>query len=168
MTPLTFLFAASLTAITLGVIDHRSGRMPNSLTLSSLVCALLGATAWGGFPGFLYALLGALLVGGAPALLYFSTHGQAIGGGDIKALAALGAWLGPSLGLHAELLAFCLLAGAALLSEIKRGRPMALIKSWLLPNRSSHWGASSPPLAARQVRFGPYLALATLITSVAN
>ena len=111
------LLGAALTAISLGVVDHRTGRMPNPLTLGSLTLALTARWFLEGEVGALNALFGTLLVGGVPAALFVISRGEAIGGGDVKALGALGAWLGPSLGLEVELLSFFLLAGTVLILE---------------------------------------------------
>jgi prepilin peptidase CpaA len=72
--------------------DIKTQRIPNYLTLGAAVSGLgfqLGFHGWGGlWSGFLGLILGfGLLI--IPYLL------QGMGAGDVKALAALGAWLGP-------------------------------------------------------------------------
>lgn len=72
--------------------DIRTQRIPNYLTLGTAVAGLgfqLGCHGWGGlWSGFLGLVLGfGLLL--TPYLL------KGMGAGDVKALAALGAWLGP-------------------------------------------------------------------------
>lgn len=72
--------------------DIRTQRIPNYLTLGTAVAGLgfqLGFHGWGGLgSGFLGLILGfGLLI--IPYLL------RGMGAGDVKALAALGAWLGP-------------------------------------------------------------------------
>ena len=72
--------------------DIRTQRIPNYLTLGTAVAGLgfqLGFHGWGGlWSGFLGLLLGfGLLI--LPYIL------KGMGAGDVKALAALGAWLGP-------------------------------------------------------------------------
>ena len=72
--------------------DIRTQRIPNYLTLGTAVAGLgfqVGLHGWGGlWSGFLGLALGfGLLI--IPYLL------RGIGAGDVKALAALGAWLGP-------------------------------------------------------------------------
>jgi prepilin peptidase CpaA len=72
--------------------DIKTQRIPNYLTLGAAVAGLgfqLGFHGWGGlWSGFLGLALGfGLLI--IPYLL------QGMGAGDVKALAALGAWLGP-------------------------------------------------------------------------
>jgi prepilin peptidase CpaA len=72
--------------------DIRTQRIPNYLTMGTAVAGLgfqLGFYGWGGlWSGFLGLVLGfGLLI--IPYLL------RGMGAGDVKALAALGAWLGP-------------------------------------------------------------------------
>jgi len=72
--------------------DIKTQRIPNYLTLGTAVAGLgfqLGCHGWGGlWSGFLGLALGfGLLI--IPYLL------KGMGAGDVKALAALGAWLGP-------------------------------------------------------------------------
>ena len=78
--------AGVLTALTAGVIDHRTGRIPNTLTLGSLLCGLLvrGLVSQG--EGILAAVSGAALVAAPPLVLYIATRGNGIGGGDVKIL----------------------------------------------------------------------------------
>lgn len=74
------------------VFDVRTRRIPNALTLSAAVAGLLYHAATSGVTGVQMAgagwLLGLLLL-----LPYFALGGM--GGGDVKLVAALGAWLGP-------------------------------------------------------------------------
>jgi prepilin peptidase CpaA len=72
--------------------DLRTRRIPNYLTLATALAGLgfqFGAHGWAGLgQGFLGLCVGfALLIG------FFLKGGM--GAGDVKALAALGAWLGP-------------------------------------------------------------------------
>lgn len=97
-----FCFAIS-TACFAAFSDARTGLIPNWLSLGSLGLAFL----W--HAGLWQAESTALALGGfasgasAPLLLYLFSRGRAIGGGDVKLLAALGAWLGPELILYATL-----------------------------------------------------------------
>jgi prepilin peptidase CpaA len=74
------------------VFDVRTRRIPNALTLSAAAAGLLYHAATSGVTGVQLAgagwLLGLLLL-----LPYFALGGM--GGGDVKLMAALGAWLGP-------------------------------------------------------------------------
>ena len=74
------------------VTDVRSRRIPNALTFSAAALAVLVHGAVGGFGG-LVAAIGGWLLGVALFLPFFALGGM--GAGDVKLLAALGAWLGP-------------------------------------------------------------------------
>ena len=72
--------------------DAHTRRIPNYLTLLAALSGLgfqFGAHGW---PGLGQGLLG--LCGGFVLMIGFYLKGG-MGAGDIKALAALGAWLGP-------------------------------------------------------------------------
>ena len=72
--------------------DIRHRRIPNWLTLSGLVIAFALRSA-GGLGSVTAGILGAALAFGL-ALPFFSVGG--LGGGDVKLLAAVGAFLGPA------------------------------------------------------------------------
>jgi len=76
------------------VTDLRSRRIPNALTFGGAAAALVFHTVSTGGAGLLTSLAGWGL-GVACFLLPFALGG--LGGGDIKLVAALGAWLGPAL-----------------------------------------------------------------------
>ncbi len=86
-----FLIAAVLVASTGAVCDVRSARIPNWLTYSSLAAALVlrfVASGWSGLKG---GLVGVLVAGGIFLILFFV---GAMGGGDLKLMASVGAWVG--------------------------------------------------------------------------
>jgi prepilin peptidase CpaA len=74
------------------VTDLRTRRIPNVLTFGSALAGLLYQFSTGGSDGLGQAALG-WLVGAVVFVLPFALGG--LGGGDVKLLAALGAWLGP-------------------------------------------------------------------------
>ena len=90
--------------------DLRRGRIPNALTLGALA---LGIAVHGSVPGtgggVVFALAGAA-AGGGLFIVPFALGGM--GGGDVKLMAAVGAWVGPSAVLWVAL--FAALAGGAL------------------------------------------------------
>ena len=88
------------------VTDLRTRRVPNVLTLGAAGAAMAYHAATNGSYGLLAAVLG-WGVGLLVFLPLFALRG--IGGGDVKLLAALGAWLGPSMVLWVA--AFAALAG---------------------------------------------------------
>jgi prepilin peptidase CpaA len=79
-------------AIVAALWDVRTGRIPNVLTFGAAAAGLVWSVAIGGFDGLGTSLLGSL-VGLALFFPLFALGGM--GGGDVKLLAAIGAWLGP-------------------------------------------------------------------------
>ncbi len=78
--------------------DYRHRRVPNWLTGSLAIGGLAVGTMSGGWNGLSHAMLG-LLTG--LALLLGPWLIRAMGAGDVKYMAALGAWLGPATTLWA-------------------------------------------------------------------
>jgi prepilin peptidase CpaA len=94
-----FMSVSSLVAVVavgVGVVacvtDLRHRRIPNVLTFGAAGLALLFHGVVGGVSGLQSAVIG-WLVGTALFLPFFLLRGM--GGGDVKLMAALGAWLGP-------------------------------------------------------------------------
>ena len=86
-----FLVGAVLVALVGAVTDLRTARIPNRLTYTALLAALPLRTALLGLSGLKSGAIGVLVAGGLFLLLY--TVG-AMGGGDMKLMAAVGAWVG--------------------------------------------------------------------------
>jgi prepilin peptidase CpaA len=74
--------------------DIRTRRIPNYLTLGTAAAGLTYSFMSHGFSGLADGFLG-MLLGFACLILPYLWGGM--GAGDVKALAALGAWLGPKL-----------------------------------------------------------------------
>lgn len=160
------LLVASVLALAAGVIDARSGRIPNALTFPMLGAAIAARTLLEGASGLISSLAGALLVGLVPYLLFVLSKGRGIGGGDVKLFAALGAWLGPSLGMEAQLLGFVCLSLGALGLLAWRGQllrvlfgVLRLAVSWALPRR---WRRVPREEELTPFRMGPAIAAGTL------
>jgi prepilin peptidase CpaA len=86
----TIVIAVGLVAC---VIDVRTRRIPNALTFSAALVGLLFHVAMSGSTGAQFAA-GGWVVGLLLLLPYFALGGM--GAGDVKLVAALGAWLGPT------------------------------------------------------------------------
>lgn len=156
-----FALAAALTA---AVTDHRTGHIPNWLTLGSLGAApllWLGAgLAEGGLRGGLSALglsLAGLVVCSVGPIILFWRKG--LGGGDVKIFAALGAILGPKVGINAELYAFVLGALFVPARLAWNGRFFRVAIGWarslanpVLPEARR---VAPPPELATRIRLGP-------------
>ena len=80
--------------------DYRRHRVPNWLTGSLLAAGILEQGLFAGWPG-LQRALGGMLVGMVPLLVLWMMRGM--GAGDVKFMAAVGAWLGPKMTLEALL-----------------------------------------------------------------
>jgi prepilin peptidase CpaA len=90
------------------VVDVREYRVPNALTLPLLLLGVLYHTLAGGVEGLQLSLLGA--VSGFASLILAYAIGI-LGGGDVKLVAAIGAWLG----LYATLAVVVVSAATAVL-----------------------------------------------------
>jgi prepilin peptidase CpaA len=118
------------------VVDIRSRRVPNALTFGAAGTAMLFHVLDGQSNGFFQSIEG-WLVGAAIFFIPFALGG--LGGGDVKLLAALGAWVGPVdaiwialyAGVAGGVLALAVAASTGYLRQ-------ALANIWLL---FSHWRA---------------------------
>jgi len=81
----------ALTAIAM-VLDLRTRKLPNWLTVPAFVLALVFHGCTGGLPG-LGSALGGFAIGFGILLLLWLIGGG--GGGDVKLMGAIGAWIGP-------------------------------------------------------------------------
>ena len=92
-----FLTLKTVVVVVVGLIacvtDLRSRRIPNVLTFGAAGAALGYAFAVAGWRGLAIAALG-WLIGAAAFFIPFALGG--LGAGDVKLLAAMGAWLGPA------------------------------------------------------------------------
>lgn len=147
---LIHLIALSLAAVASG-IDLRCHRIPNWLTLGGACAAVAMHGARSGGEGAALAALG-WLVGALLLFLPFALGG--LGAGDVKLVAALGAWLGP-----ADVLWLALFTGVAggLLAlgfSLARGYLGTAIGNIRL--LVAHWRTAGPvPLPAVTLRDGP-------------
>jgi prepilin peptidase CpaA len=86
-----FLIGGVFVALAGAVIDVRTARIPNPLTYSALLAALVLRFAFLGLSGLKSGAIGMLVAGGLFLLLFMF---GAMGGGDMKLMAAVGAWVG--------------------------------------------------------------------------
>ena len=121
-------------------VDARTGLIPDTLTRTIALVALVCAAATGVVP---LACGGAYAVGGALLALHLLTRGSGLGLGDVKLGTAIGIGFGPVAGLIALGAAF-VLGGA--------------YASWLL---ATHRARRRDAL-----RFGPFLAAGTLLAAL--
>ncbi len=125
------LLYAAITAAFAGFWDFKTGRIPNLISLGSLALALLSLVV---FPQRAWSsLLGLFALGLVPLLLFLQSRGGAIGGGDVKLLGALGAWLGPDLGLAIAVTGLTLAAVAGCLQALSKQKSLRAIRLRLAP-----------------------------------
>jgi prepilin peptidase CpaA len=108
MSPWLLPTIAVVVASIASVTDLRVGRIPNQLTFSVMLIGLAARSIGNGIAGGVEGLVAIAICVAVPGVVYQSSRGCAIGGGDIKLFAALGALLGPIQGLEVELSAFLL------------------------------------------------------------
>ncbi len=116
MHPFSALLVAIVVAFTAvcAVIDWRTWRIPNWLTVPAFILGLAARTAHEGWAGLFDSLLGFGIGFGLLLVLWLLGGG---GAGDVKMMGALGAWLGMDLILRvflASALATIVLALGAL------------------------------------------------------
>lgn len=158
------LVAALLLSLVAAVSDLRSGLIPNRLVVCGLLVGIAANLSIGialsGRAGVLAGLLQGL--GGIAAcallpLLLYVVGGLA--GGDVKLFMALGALVGPMIGLEAQLYAFVFGALYAFLLLAWEGTLWRTVASALLTiSRSVVPGRTRAPVPAalrRTVRFAP-------------
>ncbi len=134
-----FVITASAVAFTLVcmVIDVRSRRIPNWLTVPMLILGVTVHSIVGGLAG-LQTSLGGFATGFGILFVLWLVGGG--GGGDVKMLGALGAWLG------ATLVVFAFLASAVVVVLIVLGA--------ILSEAFSRGKARKEPAAGRSTKGG--------------
>ncbi len=162
------LAAGSALAIASAWTDHRTGRIPNGLTLMGLALGLILGFAFGGMEGLLVSLAGALVVALVPLLLFKM---GSMGGGDVKLLGALGALTGLELGLEIEALSFVVGATQGMVVWARKGRlrsGMTAVACLAVPFVRKRLAQSSSVVEASEttIRFGPAVMLSTLFIVV--
>ena len=151
------LFVGTLLALAC-VTDLRARRIPNVLTFSAAAGAVLFHLVTGGWQAAGWSIVG-LFVGALLFLPMFALRGM--GAGDVKLLAAVGAWLGPGQVAMAAL-ATSLVGGVmAVVVALAYGYlRKALTNIYLL---LAHWrvmGVSPLPAITLEQASGPRLAYA--------
>jgi prepilin peptidase CpaA len=164
---MTLMVLSLLVASTAALWDWRTGTIPNWLTLPLLVLVPLGQWLFVGDDAALASVAGLLGCGLAPYILY---RMGAIGGGDVKLFAVLGALNGLSLGI--SIFVTILLAGAlqACLMLFVRGQLGQVLRQTVQLGTNLFRPPASrkklPPEVMTEMRLGPALLLGTLVAFV--
>lgn len=135
--------APSIAVVVLGAAaaatDAATRRIPNALTLGAAVVGLAFGAATGGASGLGWSAAG-WMVGLLVFLPLFAL--RAMGGGDVKLLAAFGAWLGPALVVWVAVYGAIAGGALALLLVLWRGRVRAtIVNMWAIV---VHWRFAGP------------------------
>jgi len=131
-----FIAAVAVLTTTAAVSDWRTRRLPNWLTVPAFVAAVVMHTLINGLSGLMFAMLGFATGFGFLLILWLIGGG---GGGDVKLMGALGAWLGAGLTVHVLLVSTALTAvatGAVLLSGML-GRGFGYVQQRYLASGST-------------------------------
>jgi prepilin peptidase CpaA len=163
------LWVGLAVCIVAAIIDLWRGTIPNALTYPLLVASPLlhFALAWrsshfvsDALAAAGLSLAGLMLCSAVPLFMWWK---GAIGGGDVKLFAAMGALLGPSVGFEAELYVFvvaALIAPAKLAYDGSLWRSLRNMGSVLLNLvRKKQARRSLEPALASWFRLGPCFAL---------
>jgi prepilin peptidase CpaA len=154
--------------------DLRSGKIPNALTIPVLIAAPLARMAYARHLGLehddvliegLFSVGGAVVAAIVPLTLY---RKKAIGAGDVKLFAALGALAQPAFGLEILTWAFALAALLAPIGLIYQGKLVQTLKNMgrmaLSHVRPKGEVAEISPEAMSWFKLGPAIFLAVLVT----
>lgn len=170
MTP---LFGAGIVAVAGGLCDLRPcRRIPNALTFPAFFAGLIVSTVAGGWRG-LASALAASLIAFSISILFFAAH--AMGGGDVKLLAAVAAFLGMPY-VFPQLIYTALIGGIlGLIVAVWHGRLLATIKNvgLILSHHLSEGLRPHPTInienpELRRVPYGAAIALATIVVFFAG
>lgn len=158
---LTFV-AICLLGVTASAYDIKTRRVPNVVTFGAAIVAFVFHAVQSGLPG-LGGSVGGWLAGAVLFFPWFALGGM--GAGDVKLLAAFGAWLGPADAFWAAV--YASLAGAvlALVVTLTKGyTQQAFSNLWTL---LGYWRVVGPrplPELTLSQGKGPRLAYAIPIT----
>lgn len=147
------------------VSDWRTGIIPNWLTLPPIIVAPVAYWASDGVAGAIQAITAAVLSGAVPYLLF---RGNAMGGGDVKLFAALGALTGfdVRIGIEIQIYAFVFAMLLVLAQLARKGKLHSTLRSAIgivLRSMRSQNTEHPPAESMTQHRLGVAISLSTLL-----
>ena len=169
MTTIAFTWAIAILLCTAAALtDLRSGSIPNYLTLPGICLGLALGFFNREVNGRILALVGALVTALVPLLLF---RFRAMGGGDVKLFAAIGALVGAGTGLEIQMAAFAIGALQGMTMWLLRGQlrqGLAQVARLAIPNifRRQHLDAGAIAVKRTEIRLGPAIMLATVLVIV--
>jgi prepilin peptidase CpaA len=161
-----FLVTALIIATTGAVQDLRVRRIPNWLTYSGMLGAFVARTVSSGWSGAKSVFAGTAVASCIFLVLYLL---KAMGGGDVKLMAAVGAWAGPSQAL-VILVAVSIAGGVLALLYMIFGRlvwqtfrnTLALFRHHLTSGFRPHVFLNIEQPASTRLPYGVAIAVGTL------
>jgi len=147
-----FLFAVAAFTLTAMVSDLRTRTLPNWLTVSGFVLAILFHVITGGWSGLGFSLAGFGVGFGILLVLWLIGGG---GGGDVKLMGAVGAWLGPQMTLAVFVLSTCfaVMGSIAVLVNTSVNRGFGYVQRRYIKPQTAHIKtAAADPLAHQAQR----------------
>jgi prepilin peptidase CpaA len=157
----------TLLVVTAAIIDCRTRKIPNWLTLSSCLAGVLANSFFHGLPGLFVSLAG--LLAGFSLLIFVYLLGG-MGAGDVKLLSAVGAFIGPRLVFHAFIwmaicggvMAFALIIyKKSLVATFKNLRD--LLFGWLLGAGKREMDLTIQNRSLHKLTYGVAIAAGTLL-----
>ena len=149
------------------LLDWRSRRIPNWLTVPGLLSGIAVNTVLNGWHGVLFSLEGAAL---ALALLLPLVLLRALGAGDWKLMGAVGAFLGPILFLYVLVGSIFASGIMAVVQMYRVGRVMETLRNlWTLVKGFAAFGIKKNPQISLdnprllKLPFGVAVAAATIV-----
>jgi prepilin peptidase CpaA len=159
-----FVLAAGVGAA--AFIDLRTRRVPNALTVPfaalGVAAAATGATGMSVTASLIGVALGMLFM--MPGYLFGAT-----GAGDVKLLAAAGAWLGPSE-IGVAFLYTAIVGGVLALIVARRRRRLALTlkrAGQVISTRAANVSELEHPMANNRFAYAPAIAAGSLLAALA-
>lgn len=156
---------------TLGIVlaaaatDLEGRRIPNGLTFGAWLVALPVQMALHGAAGGALVWAAGWLAGLALLLPFYMVRGMAAG--DVKLLAAVGAWVGAPMTLHIALLSFVIGGAWGLAIALRRGRAGELLRNVTTIFSAGRGAASHGARSIGHLPYGAVIAAGTMTVLVA-